>query len=125
MIYRFRIWISAEIKEKDFYDLKDARNKCLKFFEEFAKRHLDNEKFEETSFGYDYQNNTRDITFAKYFEDPIDAERCLNLLKKAKEQYSGNIFFEENSAYIDNKFLESSLKNLDYSLTAYKLLKNI
>lgn len=122
---RFRIWIAVEIKEKDFYDLKDARNKCVKFFEEFTKRYLNQQKFEELSLGYDYQNHTRDITFAKYFDDAVEAEQCLNLLKQVKQEHSGNILFEENSAYLENKFFESSLKNLDYSLTAYKLLKNL
>jgi len=121
---RFRIWIIVEIKEGDFYDLKDIQNKCSDFFAEFSREHLEGMEFEALMVGADYPKKTRDITYAKYFESVEEAQNILNILRKACRSYGDTIKLSNHKPFIEKAYLENKLQSLEYEITAYNLLKN-
>ena len=121
---RFRIWITVEIFERDFNGLKDAQNQCEIFFNEFSNRHLNGETFEALSIGSDHVKNSRDITFAKYFEGVDEAEKLLSILRKAANCYKELIVIPGYKAFIEKSYFENKLKSLEHDIIAYNLLKN-
>ena len=122
---RFKICITVYIDEENYLDSNDAEKRCSDFFHEFCLRHLNSTKFNNTSTGYNNLKANRDVTFIKRTDEIFEVESIIKSLKNVLSMFGEKICYNTGSPYIDKTELERDIKNVEYALTAYNLLKNL